>query len=139
MENIYIFQDPNCCLFKDTIINFNKNSYIVSLNGTIIGHFNLMSHFLNLEDCIAVEYELLPNFRNHKFGNTFYQIIETFISTNFDYNQLVLFIKYDNISSKHIALKQGFTINFEYAELMNQNGEMTNYSPFTKVLKKQKV
>ena len=135
MDNIKIFQDPDCDLFNDTVIRFNKDSYIVSLNNVVIGHFNLLFDMLGIKNSISIEYELLKKFRNKGLGNDFYKIIENYVINNLKYNQIILFIKYDNNNSINIALKNNYKIDYMYTELMEKCGEMTLFNPFVKVKK----
>ena len=79
MNQVSIYHDPNCNLFKDSIIGFSKDSYIVSLNNQIIGHFNLIFDTFD-ENSILINYELLRDFRGLGIGNSFYQIITTLFS-----------------------------------------------------------
>lgn len=137
MEKINIFKDPNCLLKSDKVC-FNKDSYIVSLNKTIIGYFNLSFNFIGLKDAIFIDYELLENFRNKGLGNYFYKIIEDYAIDNFEFEEIVLLIHYKNESSKKIANKNGFQVNYDYCEIIQNSGEIRGYSPFTKTITKNK-
>lgn len=131
MNQVSIYHDPNCNLFKDSIIGFSKDSYIVSLNNQIIGHFNLIFDTFD-ENSILINYELLRDFRGLGIGNSFYQIIENYIKQNFDFSQLVLLIHYTNIKSMKVAIKNDYQIDFDYLEEMERNGELNNYNPYVK-------
>lgn len=131
MENINIYKNPTCELFNNSSIVFNKNSYIVSLNNKIIGHFNLLIR----QNKILIEYELLEQYRGLGLGNDFYQIIEQYVENNFDYDEIVLLIRYDNDRSIKIATKNNYKINYTYVEEMATYGEMTMFNPFVKVKK----
>lgn len=131
MNQVSIYHDPNCNLFKDSLIGFSKDSYIVSLNNQIIGHFNLIFDTFD-ENSILINYELLRDFRGLGIGNSFYQIIENYIKQNFDFSQLVLLIHYTNIKSMKVAIKNDYQIDFDYLEEMERNGELNNYNPYVK-------
>ena len=131
MNQVSIYHDPNCNLFKDSLIGFSKDSYIVSLNNQIIGHFNLIFDTFD-ENSILINYELLRDFRGLGIGNSYYQIIENYIKQNFDFSQLVLLIHYTNIKSMKVAIKNDYHIDFDYLEEMERNGELNNYNPYVK-------
>lgn len=133
-----IFKDASCKLLKNTEIDFNKDSYIVSINDNIIGHFNLKPGIFNNKISISLEYELLKEYRGRGIGNYFLEIIENYVKNNFDMNEIILLIKYDNELSKLVAIKNGYSINYEYMDLMNLSGEMTNYIPFYKNINNKK-
>jgi RimJ/RimL family protein N-acetyltransferase len=128
MNQVNIYHDSNCDLFKDSLIGFSNDSYIVSLNDQIIGHFNLI--FKN--EAIIINYELLREFRGMGIGNDFYQIIENYVKQNFEFKELMLLVHFTNIKSMKIALKNEYQIDYNYLEEMNYNGELTNYNPYVK-------
>ena len=129
---IKVFKDGNCELFKKTEINFNKNSYIVSIDDKIIGHFNAMFR----SDGVLIDYELLKEYRGLGLGNYFLSIIEEYLSNNFEFDKFLLIIKYDNELSQKVALYNGYTIDYDMAEKMSIDGEMTMFSPYVKINEK---
>lgn len=131
MNQVSIYHDPNCNLFKDSLIGSSKDSYIVSLNNQIIGHFNLIFNTFD-KNSIIINYELLRSFRGIGIGNSFYQIIENYIKQNFEVNQLILLVHFTNIKSMKIAIKNDYKIDFDYLEEMERNGELNNYNPYVK-------
>lgn len=131
---MFIFQDEKCNLFKNAIFNFNKDSYIVSLDGNIIGHFNI----IRLGDDISLEYELLPKYQNRRLGNLFLKGIEEYINNNFDFNKLLLLIKYDNKKSINVAINNGYQVDYSLTEKILETGEMSMYIPYFKNKQKNK-
>ena len=126
LNNIKIYKDKNCDLFKNSEIYFSDNSYIVSMNNNIIGHFNVTK----LGNNLLLDYELLQQYRNIGLGNYFFQTIEEYVSNNFEFDKIILMIKYDNKKSNNIAIKNKFAIDLDLAEQMD--GEMKMYNPYSK-------
>ena len=132
MDNIRIYHDKNCDLFKNSEILFNEKSYIVSVDSMIIGHFNLNQ----INDYIAIDLELLKDFQKKGHGGFFLYIIESYINNHFDFDKYLLLIRYDNKRSKYLAERNGYKIDYSFQE--KNDGEMTMYNPYYKVKKKVK-
>ncbi len=128
MDNLRIYHDENCNLFKNSEIYFNKDSYIVSLNSKIVGHFNVTK----LGNDLLLDYELLKEYRNIGLGDYFFKIIEKYVVNNFEFNKIILMIKYDNEKSKNIAAKNDYKIDYEFISENDIYGEMTMYNPYSK-------
>ncbi len=126
LDNMKIYRDENCNLFKNSEIYFNKDSYIVSMNNNIIGHFNITK----VENNLLLDYELLKQYRNIGLGNYFFQTIEKYVSSNFEYEKIILIIKYDNKKSKSIALENNFSIDLDLIKKTKE--EMSMYNPYSK-------
>lgn len=123
---IEVFQNKNCNLFKDTVINYNENSYIVSIDGNIIGHFNVIL----IDDTYSIEYELLKEFRGIGLSNYFLHIIEKYVIDNFDTNRILLMIKYNNSASLKLAQENGYHVDYDlYEETMQED---SSYIPYIK-------
>lgn len=137
MDNINIYKDPNCDLFKESEIYFNKDSYIVSMNENVIGHFNLIYNLLG-KNMVSIDYELLEQYRGKKMGNLLFGIIESYVIENTEVDNIVLLIKSDNIKSKTIAENYDYSFDYGLSEWMGQYNEMPDYIPFCKNFKKVK-
>ena len=124
-----VFQDDNCSLFKDAIINYDKNSYIVSIDDKIIGHFNIVI----INGIYSIEYELLKEYRGLGLGTTFLNIIEDFVYKKFNIDRILLMIKYDNLASINLAKKNGYSVDYDLYEEITK--EDSSYSPYVKVKK----
>lgn len=136
MKNVRILQDFNYQL-QTTDIVFNKDSYIVLVDNIVIGHFNLLFNIFGVKDKVSIDYELLESFRNKKYGFSFYQIIENYVVENFNPDEIILLVKYDNEKSKRIVEKNGFSVNYSYMEKINELGEMSNYITYSKTIEKE--
>ena len=112
-------------------IHFDKEkSYIYEEDDKIIGYFNLVPVF----GCMSIDYEILEEFRGRGLGNKFLEHITHYASIgNSEYEKLLLFIEYNNIRSKKIALKNGYTE--DYYLLDGVDSELHNMNVYTKVNK----
>ena len=138
MKVIRIFKNLNGLVLRETMFEFNSNSYVVSFNDTMIGYFNIRAGIPGHKKSVSVEYELLSNFRGNGLGKILLEVIEKYIKKNFDVEEINLLIKYDNEKSKKVAISNHFQINYEDMEIMALEGEMTNYYPFYKNISKNK-
>lgn len=138
MEDIRIFKNLNCYSLKETMFEFNRESYIVFFNDTIVGYFNIRTGIPDHEKSVSVEYELLSKFRGNGLGKILLEVIEKYIRENFDVDEIDLLIKYDNEKSQKIAISNHYKINYDDMEMMALEGEMTNYYPYYKNISKNK-
>ena len=129
---VEVFQDKDCNLFKDVVIHYNEDSYIVAIDGKIIGHFNV----LIINDTYSIEYELLKEFRGIGLGGKFLSIIENFVQDKFNVDEILLMIKYDNLKSIKLAKKNNYSIDYSlYEEIIKED---SSYVPYTKRIEKNK-
>lgn len=126
-----ICRDKECEEFKDCVIRFDENSYVVKKDDIIVGHFNLVP----INDYISIEYEVLPKYRMQGIGTSMINFIEKYLTDILGYDRILLLIKYDNEGSLKIAKKSDYKVDCELSEEIALTGEMTNYIPYVKKLK----
>lgn len=108
-------------------ICFDKDAtHIYEVNDEIVGYFNLIP----MLGCINIDYEILEEFRNKGMGNFFLENITSYASKKYrNCEKLLLLIAYDNIRSKKMALKNGYTEDFS---ILDGECELQNTHVFTK-------
>ena len=111
-----------------------KNKYLIVMDNEIIGYF---SFFLR-EDCIVIDCEIFEQYQNKGYGTIALSEFEDFLGNLYEFDKYLLIIRYDNERSKKVALKSGYQIDYMLAEEMDEDGELTMYSPYVKVKKKNK-
>ena len=126
-----IFKDASCKLLKNTEIDFNKDSYVVSTNDNIIGHFNLKRKLFDVKNVTFLEYELLKKYRGKGLGKLFLRIIEIHLQEDYGLEEVYLLVKNDNELAKIVASNFGYSIDFNYTS-------DENYTLFYKKLSKVK-
>ncbi len=127
MCSIKIYKDKNYD-FSDCELSFDQNSYIVSINNKVIGYFRLSIYNLKT---VLLDYELVKKYQKIGIGNYFYGIIEKYIIDNYDFEKIILMIKYDNISSIKIADENSYFIDYNLTE----ENEMHNSNVYMKTIK----
>ena len=111
----------NICINKDT-------THTYEIDDEIIGYFNLTP----MLGCINIDYEILEKFRNRGMGNFFLENISHYASIKYkEFEKLLLLIEYNNIKSRKIALKNGYTE--DYFLLSDMDNELSNKNVYTKV------
>lgn len=134
MNEVCKIYKNNGVKIEKTSIVLNENSYLVELNGNIIGYFNVNQ----FSDAVSFDYELIEKYRNAGLGNEFFKLVENWVINNFDTKKILLLVRYDNDVSKHIICNNGYFIDYNELETMNMSGEMTMHSPFVKVISSKK-
>lgn len=127
MSSIKIYKDKNYD-FSDCELSFNESSYIVSINNKVIGYFKLTMYDLKT---VLLDYELVKRYQKKGIGNYFYKIIEKYIIDNFDFERIILMIRYDNKASTKIANEHSYFID---SNLIEEN-ELHNFNVYTKTIK----
>lgn len=128
MSSIKIYKDENYD-FGDCDLSFDKNSYIVSINNKIIGYFRLSVYD---SKTVLLDYELIKKYQKKGIGNYFYKIIEKYIINNFDFERIILMIRFDNKASTKIADEHSYFIDYSLTE----ENEMHNFNAYVKSIKR---
>ena len=88
----------------------NMYMYYILDNGQIVGEIGFAS-IIKREKAVYVDYWLAPSVRGNKAIDRFLPIIENLAFVSLNMNKVLLGIDVDNIASRKIAERNGYTLN----------------------------